>query len=168
MMPRVPFQVKGRGWVDAANLKPYDLVYTKDWKLVGVHSVNLIELDEPVEVFNFEVEDCHTYFVVELGVLVHNGPCTQQGSYEIFAKNQQSTDQVYVGKGPLSRMEASIRRLKSQGYTITSKPQWTPADNSKIAFVDEYMKMAKYNFDFGGQLINKIMSPGFKIFNSWL
>ena len=133
-----------------------------------IQSVNLLELDEPVEVFNFEVEDCHTYFVGDQNILVHNGPCTQQGSYEIFAKNQQGTDQVYVGKGPLSRMKASTKRLKSQGYTITSEPQWTPADNSKIAFVDEYMKMAKYNFDFGGQLINKIMSPGFKIFNSWL
>ena len=81
-MPRVPFQVKGRGWVDAANLKPYDLVYTKDWKLVGVHSVNLIELDEPVEVFNFEVEDCHTYFVGELGVLVHNIDCGSRGQAE--------------------------------------------------------------------------------------
>ena len=70
-----PFQVKGKGWVNAADLKPYDLVYTKDWKLVGVHSVNLIELDEPVEVFNFEVEDSHTYFVGDLGVLVHNGSC---------------------------------------------------------------------------------------------
>lgn len=26
-----PFQVKGRGWVDAANLVPHDVVYTKDW-----------------------------------------------------------------------------------------------------------------------------------------
>ena len=75
-MLRVPFQVKGRGWVDAANLKPYDLVYTKDWKLVGVHSVNLIELNEPVEVFNFEVEDCHTYFVGDTFILTHNLNCS--------------------------------------------------------------------------------------------
>jgi hypothetical protein len=39
---------------------------------------------------------------------------------------------------------------------------------SATAFVYEYMKMAKYNFDFGGVLINKIMSPGFKIFSLWL
>ena len=163
-----PFQVKGRGWVNASDLAPNDIVYTKDWNTATVKSVNLLELDEPVEVFNFEVEDCHTYFVGDIYILVHNGPCTQQGSYEIFAKNKKGVDQVYVGKGPQSRMQASIRRLKSQGYTITSKPKWTPAANSKVAFVDEYMKMSKYNFDFGGKLINKIMSPGFKIFNSWL
>ena len=163
-----PFQVKGRGWVDACDLNPGDIVYTKDWNTAVVKSVGLLELDEPVEVFNFEVEDYHTYFVGDIYILVHNGPCTQQGSYEIFAKNKKGVDQVYVGKGPQSRMQASIRRLKSQGYTITSKPKWTPAANSKVAFVDEYMKMSKYNFDFGGKLINKIMSPGFKIFNSWL
>ena len=70
-----PFQVKDKGWVNAADLKPYDLIYTKDWNFVSVHSVNLIELDKPTEVFNFEVEDCHTYFVGEQCILVHNASC---------------------------------------------------------------------------------------------
>ncbi len=55
-----PFQAKGRGWVNASELTPGDIVYTKDWGTATVNSVNLLELDEPVEVFNFEVEDCHT------------------------------------------------------------------------------------------------------------
>ena len=67
-----PFQVKGKGWVDACNLIPGDMVYTKDWTTATVCSVNLLELPEPVEVFNFEVEDCHTYFVGEHCFLVHN------------------------------------------------------------------------------------------------
>ncbi len=67
-----PFQVKGRGWVNASDLAPNDVVYTKDWNVTIVKSVNLLELDEPVEVFNFEVEDCHTYFVGEYNILVHN------------------------------------------------------------------------------------------------
>ncbi len=49
--------------MDACNLTPGDVVYTKDWNTATVRSVNLLELPEPVEVFNFEVEDCHTYFV---------------------------------------------------------------------------------------------------------
>ncbi len=67
-----PFQVKGRGWVDAADLHPSDVVYTKDWGTATVKSVNLLEFDEPVEVFNFEVEDYHTYFVGDKCFLVHN------------------------------------------------------------------------------------------------
>ncbi len=67
-----PFQVKGKGWVNASDLMPGDLIYTKDWNTATVKSVRVIVLDTPVEVFNFEVEDCHTYFVGDTLVLVHN------------------------------------------------------------------------------------------------
>ena len=53
-----------------------------------VKSVNLLELDEPVEVYNFEVEDCHTYFVGELSVLVHNAGCGQDHH---FLSNKNKT-----------------------------------------------------------------------------
>ena len=64
-------------------------------------------------------------------------------------------------------MQRSVRRLTKQGFTVVKKA-WQPAKNHATAFIDEYMKMSKYNFDFGGKLINKIMSPGFKLFHSWL
>ena len=53
-------------------MNPGDVLYTKDWDTAVVKSVSLLELDESVEVFNFEVEDCHTYFVGKICVLVHN------------------------------------------------------------------------------------------------
>ena len=62
-------------------------------------------------------------------------------------------------------MNASIKRLERLGYEIFDY-KWESSANHLTAFVDEYMKMAKYDFDFGGTLINKIMSPGFKIFHS--
>ncbi|MDE6016769.1 MAG: HINT domain-containing protein, partial [Acetatifactor sp.] len=40
-----------------------------------VEAVTVEHLDEPVKVYNFEVEDWHTYYVAELGVLVHNKGC---------------------------------------------------------------------------------------------
>ncbi len=70
-----PFQVKGKGWVNAGDLTPSDVVYTKNWDTAIVKSVNLLELDEPVDVFNLEIEDCHTYFVGENCLLVHNIDC---------------------------------------------------------------------------------------------
>ena len=39
-----PFQVKDKGWVDACDLNPGDVVYTKDWGTATVQSVNLLEL----------------------------------------------------------------------------------------------------------------------------
>ena len=82
-----PFQVKGKGWMDACDLVPGDVVYTKDWNTATVKSVNLLELDEPVEVFNFEVEDCHTYFVGDLYVLVHNAACHQSNEWRRTRSN---------------------------------------------------------------------------------
>ena len=70
-----PFQVKGKGWIDACELVPGDVVYTKDWNTATVNSIGLLELEEPVDVFNLKVEDYHTYFVGDLCILVHNSNC---------------------------------------------------------------------------------------------
>ena len=53
-----------------------------------------------------------------------------------------------------------IKGLRGQSVNAV----WTPAKNKQVAFIDEYMKMAKYEFDFEGILYNKIMSPGAKLF----
>ena len=108
-----PFQVKGKGWVNASDLAPNDIVYTKNWNTATVKSVNLLELDEPVEVFNFEVEDSHTYFVGDLGVLVHNGSCRSknklkpdpdaQGAHTTFKRGPDGTIEHYATYEPNPR-----------------------------------------------------------------
>lgn len=66
-------------------------------------------------------------------------------------------------------MMRSVSRLRAEGYSITEGNwHWDYACSDTVAFIDEYMKMAKYGFDFGGKMINKIMSPGFVLFNSIL
>ena len=100
-----PFQVKGKGWIDACNLNPGDVVYTKNWDTAVVKSVSLLELDEPVEVFNFEVEDCHTYFVGEISLLVHNGcrsknklkpDLNAQGDHTVFKRGPDGSINKYA------------------------------------------------------------------------
>ena len=86
-----PFQVKGKGWVDACKLNPSDTIYTKDWNVATVESVNLLELSEPIEVFNFEVEDCHTYFVGNNFILVHN-TCTNPNGKKGGAAHQDTIE----------------------------------------------------------------------------
>ena len=126
-----PFQVKGKGWVNASDLAPNDVVYTKDWDTVTVKRVNLLELDEPVEVFNFEVEDCHTYFLFEQYILVHNGPCNNefykatrtdtgiQRGTKITRK--QALQQVRAGKDVLTTSRASAKSLAKDAFG-NSKP----------------------------------------------
>lgn len=161
--PTHPFYCPVKGWTDAAHLRAGDILVLVNGEYVVVEKVQHELLESPVKVYNFQVADYHTYYVSDNGVLVHNSCVKQPGTYEISTSN----DQVYVGKGSASRMNASIRRLERKGYEVIDAV-WQPSRNNATAFVDEYMKMAKYNFDFGGKLINKIMSPGFKIFNSWL
>ena len=96
-------------------MNPGDVVYTKDWDTAVVKSVNLIEYDEPVEVFNFEVEDCHTYFVGDIGVLVHNASCHQSREWRAEKKRYWKNEGVsYKGnaRGQLSR---------SGNYNVTDK-----------------------------------------------
>ena len=67
-----PFYVEGRGWTEASSLKEGDEVRTADGSVAAVEASESIKLSEPVKVYNFEVEDFHTYYVSEQKVLVHN------------------------------------------------------------------------------------------------
>ncbi|MCZ8239868.1 MAG: polymorphic toxin-type HINT domain-containing protein [Leptospiraceae bacterium] len=57
-------------WTKAKDLKSGDLAFTTDGKLLTISSVDVENRDETV--YNFEVEDFHTYFVGESGIWVHN------------------------------------------------------------------------------------------------
>ena len=67
-----PFYVHDKGWVAAIDLKPHDQLELRNGKASFVHSIRIEKLDQPIQVYNFEVEDFHTYFVGENCVLVHN------------------------------------------------------------------------------------------------
>ena len=62
------------GWKDAADLTEQDHIQTKNKKWYRVKGQNF--LYNKKKVYNFEVEDWHTYFVGKLAWLVHNAkPC---------------------------------------------------------------------------------------------
>ena len=78
-----PFYVEGAGFIPSEELKPGDLVRLADGRTVPVISIEIEYLDEPVLVYNFEVENSHTYYVSELGVLVHNTGCPKDTPAEV-------------------------------------------------------------------------------------
>ena len=67
-----PFYVIDRGWVAAGDLVEGDEIYLLDGSTAFVTGAELEKLDEPIKVYNFEVEDFNTYFVGDEAVLVHN------------------------------------------------------------------------------------------------
>ncbi len=146
-----PFQVKGKGWVDACELVPGDVVYTKDWNTATVNSIGLLELDEPVEVFNFEVEDCHTYFVGNLSILVHNG-C------EIHGKSHGSDQHKAAIDAKATSMQASgeytdiwlNKQLNTAGLKGTQRPDIIA---KKLDGTFEYLEYASQSQFSGNGLI---------------
>jgi len=70
--PTHPFWVEGKGWVAAGELIQGDQVRLYSGQFLEISKVVPERLPETIKVYNFEVEDWHTYFVSENNVLVHN------------------------------------------------------------------------------------------------
>ena len=74
--PTHPFYSPVKGWTDAAQLRAGDILVLVNGEYVVVEKVQHEILESPINVYNFQVAGDHTYYVSNIGVLVHNG-CTQ-------------------------------------------------------------------------------------------
>ncbi len=84
-----PFYVEGKGFIAAGELKASDEVRLQSGEAGVVDYIEEVQLDKPINVYNFEVEDFHTYYVSEQKVLVHN---TCAGVSGPIVKNSTSID----------------------------------------------------------------------------
>ena len=110
-----PFWVVGYGFKEAGELQAGEKVLTATGEIKTITSIVVEELETPVTVYNFEVQDWHTYYVSELEVLVHNmcevagksnssgaaGAISESGRYseDIIQyeklKSQYAADEIY-------------------------------------------------------------------------
>jgi Pretoxin HINT domain len=83
-----PFHVEGRGWVAAGDLAPGDVIVSSGGGRLRVASNQ--DTSRRTTVYNFEVEDFHTYFVGESAAWVHNDCVTTESHIKNspFAKRQ--------------------------------------------------------------------------------
>jgi hypothetical protein len=81
--PEHPFYVPQKGWTSAIQLRAGDILLQHNGQYIVVEQVQHEILEAPIEVYNFEVADFHTYYVSDTGVLVHNS-CGNE-----FSKEQQ-------------------------------------------------------------------------------
>lgn len=94
-----PFYVQGRGFIEAVNLLIDDKLISVNGEDLVIEEFFIEETEEPVDVYNFQVEDYHTYFVGENKVWVHNLECGQTSTafeQEEFA----STSKERISKTP--------------------------------------------------------------------
>lgn len=71
--PNHPFWVAGEGWTAAELLEPGHVLELQDRSEAVILSV--IDNGDTANVYNFEVDGFHTYYVGEAGVWVHNTNC---------------------------------------------------------------------------------------------
>lgn len=116
--PDHPFYVPVKGWTDAVNLRADDILVLVNGEYVIVEKVQHEILEAPVTVYNFQVEDFHTYFVASSAVLVHNSGCAQPFR---FNDDQQAVLQLAKEyKHGLTAEEAEILVDWAEEYGINS------------------------------------------------
>ena len=112
--PSHPFYSPVKGWTDAVHLRAGDILVLVNGEYVVVEKVQHELLESPVKVYNFQVEDYHTYYVAESGVLVHN-TCSQR------AAMRKAKRSVNI---PMSESPTSVKYVKmvgENGRTVFSK-----------------------------------------------
>ena len=150
-----PFYVQNRGFINAGNLLVGDTLISVNGKDLVIEKFFIEETEEPVDVYNFQVEDYHTYFVGECNVWVHNDKCkivkTERGNEKIpevgspnspewkkavkELRNAKGKGNNYIAKNAADAErlinEARPDLLQAPQYDTTKKPNYQvhPVDN---------------------------------------
>jgi hypothetical protein len=110
--PEHPFFVPGRGAVPLGQLGVGTHVVTRDGPQLEIASVVKREYPQGIAVYNFEVQDDHTYFVGTIcgGIWVHN-ICSKPGQKGIYKFFDQKKLKWYIGKSKTmaTRLAAHFR-----------------------------------------------------------
>ena len=89
-----PFYVKNQGFIKAGELIVGDELLDVNGNVLLVENFDVELTEEPVKVYNFQVEDFHTYYVGENGVWVHNSSCTPAKKY-LAEVDKETGDRLY-------------------------------------------------------------------------
>ena len=147
--PTHPFYVDKLGWTLARSLRAGDVLVLSNGELVTVEWVQHEILESPIKVYNFEVQDFHTYFVGENGIFVHNG-CgvgdnNQTTVYRTLRDDESIVDGL-VAKNPDRGMTMSghissgSRNNGSQFISTTTEinvaKKWASKDGKRVVSIN--------------------------------
>ena len=83
-----PFYVNDRGFVNAGELAVGDELLDSNKNILLVENFDVELTDKPVKVYNFQVDEFHTYHVSGFGVLVHNAEYSPEKMQKIKARQK--------------------------------------------------------------------------------
>jgi hypothetical protein len=128
------FYTVGDGWIFAAKLSCENTLMLPGEDQAKVERITLENLEEPIEVYNFEVADWHTYHVGSMGVLVHNDCDVDPRKFSDYAfREKHGKDKVFRSLGYSESDAAELTKIYTeQGtakfnageYTLGKADQW--------------------------------------------
>ena len=109
--PSHPFYVPQKGWTSAISLRAGDILVLSNGEYVVVEQIQHELLESPIKVYNFEVEDFHTYYVSANAdsdefVLVHNS-CNHNSRWNSERRNYWKRQAASYANGPTNEMSPS-------------------------------------------------------------
>lgn len=108
-----PFYVNNRGFVNAGELKVGDELLDSDGEVLFVENYTVELTKDLITVYNFQVEDFHTYYVGECGVWVHNA--------EGYSENLIPNKKDGLRRENKVQSELQEKYPESEGYKIESE-----------------------------------------------
>ncbi|WP_208727396.1 polymorphic toxin-type HINT domain-containing protein [Leptospira bourretii] len=103
------FSIENTTWIQAKDLHPGDLALRADGQELVITDITI---DERVEtVYNFEVEEYHTYFVGDVGVWVHNQSYHENNNLRNI-RSGQGIRVPYRAQGYAARSATDAARLR--------------------------------------------------------
>ncbi len=139
-----PFYVEGAGWRAAQELGIGTSIVTRAGPALAItQRANLTHTARRVAVYNFTVEDYHTYFVGHSGVLVHNA--SPSGNCKFFSElpveEQQLVTQARTQR-QLAGEEYKQHVLDGGEYRRTFATADGQTGSGNVRFVSGYGKVA--------------------------
>ncbi len=133
-----PFYVVGEGFVQAGDLKVSSPLLLLDGTTEKVSRIYVEALQTPVKVYNFEVEDWHTYYVSEEACMVHNFCGVGEGgsvpNYEVtWNKSIKATQEMIEGTN-------IPKSFTIKGRYVNGKEVWVHGNATK--HMGEYVNSA--------------------------
>jgi Pretoxin HINT domain len=141
-----PFWVPDKGWVEAEDLQVGMLLQTDEETVVDVDRIE--RRQDKQKVYNFEVEDFHTYFVSDLGLLVHNNCADDLPLEDLeewtgrkienpFAREMAMGHAYSLHKDDFPRVRDRLEFAAEIEYIISNSTAKKGLRDGRIAYLDE-------------------------------
>lgn len=136
-------------WVEAGSLRIGDYVVNSDGECQVVQNIQINNYNQPVIVYNFTVENNHTYFVGESEVLVHN-TCN-----DVFRKAGNEA-------GKKAKAQALDDIIAGRNYKKWGLDPSNPKDLAVIKYVQKYKTFKGSGCEFAHAIDVNVIRDAYK------